>query len=97
MDVPAREIKGFLSVGSRSGARYFLKDGVTPYAPGDHFAQPDLAAALRQVASDGYETFYRGEIGECIDADMRKHRGFLRADETTRKNTRRQSQPGSSQ
>ncbi len=74
-----RGCKYFLRVPSRSGARYFLKDGQSPYKPGELFIQPDLANTLRTLASEGYETFYRGAIAERIDADMRKHRGFLRA------------------
>ena len=77
----ARERNGFLKVPSRSGARYFLKDGTTPYRSGEHFAQHDLAAMLSEVASDGIEAFYRGNIGQRIDADMKRHRGLLRAED----------------
>ena len=76
-----REKSGFLKVPSRSGARHFLKNGTTPYPSGENFVQKDLAATLSQVASEGIEAFYRGSIGERIDADMKRHRGLLRADD----------------
>lgn len=76
-----RELENFLHVPSKSGAKYFLKNGKEPYKPGDFFTQPDLANTLKTIASEGYETFYRGEIAERIDADMKKHRGFLRAED----------------
>jgi gamma-glutamyltranspeptidase/glutathione hydrolase len=71
--------KYFRRVPSRSGARYFLKDGDKPYISGEIFRQPDLADTLSMIAREGFETFYRGEIAYRIDADMRKHGGFLRA------------------
>ncbi len=71
--------KYFLRIPSRSGARYFLKSGATPYKAGELFVQPDLANTLRTIASEGCETFYQGEIAKRIDADMKKNRGFLRA------------------
>ena len=77
----ARERQGFLKVASRSGARYFLNSAAAPYQPGERFVQKDLAATLREVASEGFEAFYRGSIAERIDADMKRHRGLLRADD----------------
>jgi gamma-glutamyltranspeptidase/glutathione hydrolase len=75
------ERRNFLAVPSRSGARYFLKDGVAPYDPGDLFVQEDLARTLSRLASEGYEDFYRGEIALRIDADMKRHRGLVRAED----------------
>jgi gamma-glutamyltranspeptidase/glutathione hydrolase len=75
-----RELKQFLNVNSRSGARYFLKDN-KPYEPGDLFRQPDLAAMLTLMAEEGIEEFYTGGIARKIDADMREHGGLLRYDD----------------
>jgi gamma-glutamyltranspeptidase/glutathione hydrolase len=77
----ARELDRFLAVESRSGARYFLKNGVEPYSPGDLFKQPELAHVLEAVARDGVEIFYQGEIAAQIDADMRANDGLIRADD----------------
>ncbi len=49
---------------------YFREDGSLKRM-GDHFVNPDLADTLTRIASQGYETFYTGEIAEEIDADMR--------------------------
>ncbi len=77
----ARELTSFLSVPSRSGARYFLKDGERPYAEGDQFRQGDLSRLLEQLAKAGARDFYQGEIAAQIDADMRDNDGFLRRDD----------------
>ncbi|UCC71884.1 MAG: gamma-glutamyltransferase [Gemmatimonadota bacterium] len=77
----ARELDKFLSVESRAGARYFLKNGAEPYAPGDLFRQPELACVLDVVARDGAEAFYQGDIAAQIDADMRANGGFIRAED----------------
>lgn len=76
-----RELEGFDKVPSRSGARYFLKDGTTPWSPGEQFRQRELATVLELIARDGVETFYQGEIAAQIDADMRAHDGLLRRDD----------------
>lgn len=77
----ARELEHFLAVPSRSGARYFLKNGVAPYENGEVFKQPDLASLLERMAARGVEALYHGEVAEAIDADMRENDGFLRADD----------------
>jgi gamma-glutamyltranspeptidase/glutathione hydrolase len=76
-----RELEGFLSVESRSGARYFLKDGCEPYKAGDLFRQPELADVLEVIARQGAEAFYLGEIAAQIDADMRANDGFIRVED----------------
>ena len=52
-------------------ARLFLPGGRPP-APGDRWAAPDLARSLRAVATDGAETFYRGELAERLLAFLRR-------------------------
>ena len=71
----------FRAVPSRSGARYFLRDGEAPYGPGDLFVQDDLAGTLDGIASGGYRSFYAGETAERIGEDMRRNGGLLRADD----------------
>ena len=75
----ARELPNFAKVPSGSGAAYFLKSPHEAYAVGDLFKQPDLAELLKILMSQGPEAFYRGEIAQMIDQDMREHGGFLRA------------------
>ena len=77
----ARELENFLSVDSRSGARYFLTENEEPHTPGTLFRQPDLANVLDTIATRGIEDFYQGDIAHQIDADMRAHDGLLRAED----------------
>jgi gamma-glutamyltranspeptidase/glutathione hydrolase len=49
------------------------------YRVGDLHLQPELAACLRRLAAYGVDDFYRGEIAQAIDRDMRRHGGLLRA------------------
>jgi len=74
-------LENFAKVKSRSGAKYFLKDGQVPYETGDLFVQDDLAEMLKYISSHGYRTFYHGMIGKKIDEDMRKNKGFLRSED----------------
>lgn len=80
-DLQRRELDNLLAVEGRSGARYFLYHGKEPFPVGAVFRQPDLAATLEVIAVRGIESFYRGDIAHQIDADMRAHEGFLRADD----------------
>ncbi len=41
-----------------------------PLARGDRLAQPLLAASLRALAADGFESFYRGQLADAIAADL---------------------------
>ena len=80
-NLQVRELKNFLSIKSRSGAKYFLKDGEAPYEIGDRFIQEDLADVLRYISVHGYRTFYQGQIAKKIDADMRKNKGLIREED----------------
>jgi len=66
---------------TKSGARYFLKDGCVPYDVGDLFVQDDLAETLSSISRFGYGSFYRGRIAHEIDRNMRKNRGYIRQDD----------------
>lgn len=71
----------FLAVESRSGARYFLRDGLVPYGVGDLFVQEDLAETLAYLSRYGYHSFYHGEMADRIDTDMLKNGGLLRKED----------------
>ncbi len=79
-----REIDRFLEVPSRSGAKYFLKNGKAPYEPGELFIQRDLAQLLGTLKSKGIKEFYLGKVARCIDADMRENGGLLRYEDLAR-------------
>ena len=55
--------------------RIYLRNG-RPYAMGDHFVQPDLAATLARIQADPQD-FYRGETAKRIAADMSAHAGTV--------------------
>jgi gamma-glutamyltranspeptidase/glutathione hydrolase len=80
-DLQEKNLKKFFKVKSRSGANYFLKDGVEPYAIGDLFVQEDLAKTLKVLAQYGYASFYLGTIAKLIDEDMKRNGGYLRAED----------------
>ncbi len=80
-ELQKRELENFMRIKSRSGAKYFLKDGEVPYEPGDLFVQDDLAETLEYMRNHGYMTFYHGWIAKRIDEDMRKNKGLLRQED----------------
>lgn len=80
-DLQKRELENFMSIKSGSGAKYFLKDGIVPYDPGDKFVQDDLAHTLTMIAQHGYRTFYHGVIAKQISADMKKNKGLIREED----------------
>ncbi len=57
--------------------RTFAPNGTGPEA-GDLIRLPDHAASLEAIGKTGAESFYRGEIAQKIDAESRKHGGYLR-------------------
>ena len=77
----ADSLGGFMAVRSRSGARYFLRDGEAPHRPGDLFVQEDLARTLEGIAEGGYRSFYLGETADLIGEDMRRNGGLVRAED----------------
>lgn len=80
-DLQQKELANFMKVKSRSGAKYFLKDGEVPYEPGDLFVQEELAETLEYIRNHGYMTFYHGNMATRIDKDMRNNRGLLRQED----------------
>ena len=80
-DLQVRELENFLSIKSKSGARYFLKDGLVPYDVGDRFIQEDLAKTLTIISDDGFDSFYHGDIAKKIDQDMKNNRGLIREED----------------
>lgn len=76
-----RELPNFMKIKSKSGARYFLKDGQVPYDIGDKFIQTDLADTLHNISVHGYRSFYHGQIAKTIHNDMIKNQGLIRAED----------------
>jgi gamma-glutamyltranspeptidase/glutathione hydrolase len=49
----------------------------SPLVEGDNVCIPDLADSLKQIASDGVEAFYSGELGQRIAAGIQAEGGLL--------------------
>ena len=58
----------------------FLAGGAAP-AEGDVFRQPDLARTLQLLASQGFDGFYRGEVGKKLVAGVNAEGGQWSVDE----------------
>ena len=64
-----------------SSTKIFMRsNGAAPIA-GDRLYQKDLAWSLKQIAENGADAFYRGEIAKKIDGYMRATNGFMRLDD----------------
>jgi gamma-glutamyltranspeptidase/glutathione hydrolase len=63
-------------------ARTYLRDGRWPprpdhLAPGDRVRYPALARSLELIGKEGPSVFYRGAIGEAIEAELRRGGGIV--------------------
>lgn len=56
--------------------KLFFVNGA-PIQTGDQLVQPDLAWSLKQIANEGRDAFYHGEIADKIVASLEKHGGLL--------------------
>ncbi|MGA8072024.1 MAG: gamma-glutamyltransferase [Candidatus Acidiferrales bacterium] len=56
--------------------RIFLKGGAE-YKTGELFRQPELAATLKRIASNGPDEFYRGETAHHLAEDMKNNGGLI--------------------
>ncbi len=58
-------------------ARIFFKADGSPYRAGERLVQAALAWSLGEIARDGADAFYKGEIGRRIAADMKAQGGLI--------------------
>ncbi|WP_136252972.1 gamma-glutamyltransferase [Onishia niordana] len=63
-----------------SRAKFFKADG-SPYQVGETFRQPDLAATLKRIATEGAREFYEGETARLIVSEMEAHNGLITMDD----------------
>ena len=63
---------------SEYGRRIYCDERGEPLPIGQTVKNPDLADSYGQVAAGGTDVFYRGDIADRIDADMRANGGLLR-------------------
>ena len=62
----------------------FLKDGHTPYAPGETWRQPDFAESLRRIRDDGHDGFYHGKTAQLLAAFVQRHGGLITEEDLAR-------------
>jgi gamma-glutamyltranspeptidase/glutathione hydrolase len=74
-----------LDVGARDT---YLVDGVRAPRAGEWFRNPDLAASLRTVASDGPGALYGGSLGRTVVEALARGGGFVTTEDLARHRTR---------
>ena len=73
----AAGLRGSHAVGAfPEGKRIFQRDGKF-YQEGEILRQPELAATLQRLQSQGPREFYEGRTAQLIAADMREHGGLI--------------------
>jgi gamma-glutamyltranspeptidase/glutathione hydrolase len=65
----------------RATARIFLNSDATTLTSGEQLVQSDLAESLQQIAEQGPDAFYRGDIAGKIAADMAANGGLITIDD----------------
>ena len=58
-------------------ARIFLHPDRAPLAAGERLVQPELAATLERIATDGSDAFYRGPMAAALATAMARHGGLV--------------------
>ena len=51
---------------------------------GDFYVNPDQAATMERLARDGADSFYQGELGDLISADLDKNGAFVTREDLAR-------------
>jgi gamma-glutamyltranspeptidase/glutathione hydrolase len=62
--------------GQQASVVYFSKPDGTPYADGDRWVQPELAATLQAIAEGGPRAFYEGALAKSMVTEVRKAGGI---------------------
>ncbi len=60
----------------KDSRRVWLPDGRAP-RPGEIFRNPEFASTLQTIAAEGYDAFYRGDIGRQVAETVQADGGFL--------------------
>jgi gamma-glutamyltranspeptidase len=75
--LPTTIVEGRAQIGRYAeAARVLMPGGRAPRA-GERFVNPDLAATLRTLASEGAGSFYRGSIARRIAEDLSANAGLI--------------------
>lgn len=66
---------------SKYGRKIYCDNSNQPRAVGSLIQNPDLARTYEQIAKEGADCFYFGELADVIDGDMRTNNGLLCKDD----------------
>jgi gamma-glutamyltranspeptidase/glutathione hydrolase len=72
----AKAAAAMRAAGFPGSAALFERADGTPYAAGDVWRQPELAATLERIASGGAAAFYRGALAERMVREVRAQGGI---------------------
>ncbi len=61
--------------------KIYLKSDGSLYKPGERLINKDMGKTYRCIASDGVDSFYKGELARAIDADMKANDALLAYDD----------------
>ncbi|MEX1211342.1 MAG: gamma-glutamyltransferase [Balneolaceae bacterium] len=82
--VPITEFDQAMWAGTRnrvhaypSSRRVFLNEKEEPYRMGEIFANPDLARTLKEIADNGADHFYHGELATTIADNFARDGGYI--------------------
>ncbi len=70
--------------GSDEFHRVFGKNGKPDWQVGDRLVQKDLAKTLRQIAGEGPDAFYSGDLAHLLAAEMKQGGGFITSTDLAR-------------
>jgi gamma-glutamyltranspeptidase/glutathione hydrolase len=73
----ARGLRGTKMLAQFEESRRIFQNGGAFYKEGDLFKQPELAATLRRLQSEGPRDFYQGRTAQLIAADQKAHAGLI--------------------
>ncbi len=73
----ARSLRGSQRLASFPESMRVFRSGTRPFEFGEILRQPDLAATLDRIATNGPDEFYTGQTARMIAADMLAHGGTI--------------------
>ena len=74
---------------SESGRKLYMREDGTPKRVNDRVVNPDYARTLEQIAREGADCFYRGDLAATMVEDIRSHGGLITRDDLAQYTVRR--------
>jgi gamma-glutamyltranspeptidase / glutathione hydrolase len=83
--VPTSDKLGF----TEAGRKIYFNEAGNLLGLGSRVVNPDMARSLMRIQQGGADIFYNGDMAEEIDADMKKHGGYLSREDLKSYKTKR--------